>query len=442
MMITISIAISNFFSHCTKRTKISRLHSVCLFIFLFSFLSACTDKELYVQTDVLSLRTKPSESKEIVSRLRINTKVDVLEKRKGWVKVAMTGLDRNGWAPRSQFAKKPLTLDEAVKKAQSAEGAEKLAWLERAVAIGSRKEDWTSLLAAYQKAGLKDKAKDVRDFLDGRLPVYIAACYDRKALLLGVYTPESGLKELMSQAEDTELKRLSRDLATAAWYTADRELPIEGTLFPNPSLGILNEDQVAGPMTMYLILGKCPASGYFFATAPIDTDGPAPVEDIAADKEIRAILRDKTWIREFTSLTLARFSDSPVFYEVNFEGKSETKEPQIGWMLMDDEYQSLSSCEELGKPRVFPLTLEGCKDEPGLSCSAIVEDSSWVRLRFGPPVRIGVRIWSRGATEELKDERGFVYETRSGGSNGLWFVLIKETGCVQVFDIMTEEAGY
>lgn len=435
MMISISTAITNFFSHTTTQTKKRNVYLVYLFIFLLAFLPACTDKELYVQTEVLSLRTGPSESKEVAGRLRINTKVDVLEKRKGWVKVAMAGFDRDGWAPRSQFARKPLTLDEAVKKAQSAEGAEKIAWLERAVAIGSRKEDWLSLLAAYQKAGLKDKSKNVRDFLDGRLPVYIGVCASDQALLLGVYTADSGFKELINRypSEESELEGLIGTLANATWYSS-RVGTIEGTPFPEPRIDSID------PL-VHIVLGRCSSYGTIFATAPIDSYSPYTVEDIAVEQAIRAMLQDKTSAREFTSLTIEHFSESPVLYEVNFEGEDKSKDTWLGWMLLDDKYQPLLSCEQDYYKSFFPQVQQGCKDVPGLTCSVVIEDSSWWTFQFGLPVRFVVKGWSRGGTQEIEDKSGRVVDTISGSIGGYWFALVKEAGCAYMSSITTGGEG-
>lgn len=457
MMITISIAINNFFLHWTTRTKISRLHSVCLFIVLLSFLPACTDKELYVQTEVLSLRTEPSESASVTSQLRINTRVRVWDKQNGWVDVS--GLGLHGWAPRSQFAKKPLTLDEAVKKAQSAAGAEKVAWLERAVAVdGSKESVWRLLLAASEEAGLKDKARHARDFLDGRVPVHIAICYNGAITLLGTYSPTSGLKKLLAAddlaaakqlSEATGLKLVAADdlaaakrLSVATWYRSDQDIPLQGTPFPDPSIREVGQlpDQGIDYTMLYLDMGECPKNGGIYATAPIIAVSPATVEDTAANQAVREVLRAKTDVSEFTSLTLRRFFDAPVFHEVTFEGKSSGDVPWLGWLLVDNKYQPILNCDRSNEPGAFPLTLRNCIDDPWLKCTANIKDFSWVQLRFGPRVRIGVRRWYQGETHKIDED------IIRNSIAGFWLVLVNESGCARAFEMETwvdysEEVG-
>ncbi len=392
-----------------------RAFSACLCIILLSFSNACTfDKNSYSQSHMLSLRSKPDAASPAVGRLRMNMPVEILEKRKGWAHVTTRGV--SGWAPESAFARKPLTLEKAVKKAQSASGMEKVEWLERIVALDGSKEQWTELGKAYAEAGLAEKNRNVLDILAGNTRVYFSMCSDRRQLVFAVYERNKGLESL--QAE--QLDQLASELADAAWYN------LGNAIFSRPSVYVSDLPGSAGGNMVQV--GEC-WDASFMATAPFDyADVSRAVTNEGKDKDkyrsIRAVIQKELNLVGFQFLEVALVTQSPAVYQARFQADDSNNSSISGWSLQNAEYATLWSNH-----------VSSCKSEENLSCSASISDPSWIRLRFMPNIHIAITGWEWSSTENLGED------SRSSSRGGFWVALVNEKGGIEPLEITTGGEG-
>lgn len=397
------------------RAKRYRVLSACLFISFFSFLSACTfDKTPYSQSHMLSLHSRPDLSSPVVGRLRMNMQVEVVAKRKGWTQVTTRGI--SGWAPTPSFARKPLTLEKAVKQAQSASGVEKIEWLERIVALDGSKEQWTALGNAYAEAGLAEKAKYVRDILEGNTRVYLSMCSEHRQLVFAVYDRNEGLESLKAE----QLDQLTTELADAAWYN------LGNAIFSSPSVYINDLPGSSGGNMIQV--GEC-WDPSFMATAPFDyDDGFDAVANEGKDKgkhrSIRDAIQKELSLVKFQFLEVLLVSKSPAIYQARFQGDDSNNNSVLGWSFQNAEFTTLWSNQ-----------VTSCKGDENLSCDASISDPSWFRFRFVPNIHIAITDWRWSSTENLGED------SQSSSRGGFWIALINEKGGIEPLEITTGGEG-
>src|SRR5688572_25943860 len=112
-----------------------------------------TSPAFFVQADSLRLRETPDESARVVARLRINTALQVHERRAEWAQVKVGPDGPTGWALGKLIGPAKVTVLSLARE------PDVLTRLERLVALdGTKAAAWRELKGAYLTGGFKDKA--------------------------------------------------------------------------------------------------------------------------------------------------------------------------------------------------------------------------------------------------------------------------------------------
>lgn len=139
--------------------------------------------DAWVTASQLNVRAEPSKEAKLLVRLRINSKVAVLEQPgPEWTKVEL-GDKRVGFVASAMLAKEKLTAQRALSEAKAAPDlAQRLAWLERAAAIEPGRETLKALAEAVRASGDEKRAA----LLESRLPwpddLFVSPDFDPKAV--------------------------------------------------------------------------------------------------------------------------------------------------------------------------------------------------------------------------------------------------------------------
>lgn len=335
---------------------------VIAFAFALSVASASAPT-LYVQADVVRIRAEPNEKAEIKAKLRINTPVTKVSERDGWTQFALAKPSVEGWAPNHLLGPGRVSVEALVQQSSSAALAERIAALERLVALEpNRAEHYRALAGAYKAAGLKGKAKLLQKRVQGAMPIFIAAC-QTKATVLARFISGGELEPLRPsisteanamppEAYDEtgelippteELSKLVRELPSAFWTSVEPAAVAvpDATPFPVPRIasgttGLYSE-------SWWIELGGCDAEGYFVS---------APVQRASLNKKQRALVGE-TFPDHAQNLPAVWFS--PVF------GKGEL----IGIIRFDDT--AAGEAEESGDSRGYHLFVIPKRGEPTLT---------------------------------------------------------------------------
>lgn len=137
-----------------KKTPCSLLLSILVCLISIATLDVQanekSDRTAYTQASSSNLRSTSASDAEIVQKLPINTKVDILDKKPEWVFVQVSGDESlKGWLHQSLIAAQALSLEEALKRYEdSAQAAQlRLKWIERAAALAPEDIDVLNELA-------------------------------------------------------------------------------------------------------------------------------------------------------------------------------------------------------------------------------------------------------------------------------------------------------
>jgi SH3-like domain-containing protein len=116
--------------------------------------SAPTSTTRFVRASRLNLRAEPDKAARSLGRLDINSPIEPVESRDGWVKVR-TRNGKEGWLSQDFIGEERLTVAAATASAQAAANPEEaLSWWQRAAAIEPMDPTvLTGLAAAYRATG-------------------------------------------------------------------------------------------------------------------------------------------------------------------------------------------------------------------------------------------------------------------------------------------------
>lgn len=245
---------------------------------------ASAKREVFVRADVLRMRGGPSQTAEVLERLRINTRLDVIEEKNDWNKVRSPS-GESGWVPAALVQATPLRADELRARIPSLSGAEKVSALERLVALTpDAPEALASLRNAYTEIGKADRAGQIEKQLKGDYPMYAAACSGSDVFVIGRFRKRTAVSMLRpveestgeqdSEAQETpdplaEFEPESKELGGIPWaqLSSGEARLLEGTPFPKP-----RPVSRPGAYTMSgfaaIRLGECPKNGAVFFSAP------------------------------------------------------------------------------------------------------------------------------------------------------------------------------
>lgn len=443
--------------------RFRRLFFLCLIFSLMWVLSGCNRSEKYVQADVLKLRSEPAESAPEVTRVGINSKVRVFEKRKGWVKIRANA--REGWTPASLLGAKPVTAAYALDQAKSAKDAERVAWLERAVALEpANNEAWKSLADAYQNLGNKERSLYVQQILSGDRPIYLAACIGDKAILQHVFTPGSGFRKLADSfvGEDDECRRLKEvdtagengtvvssqqtalskdaaamkreldgligELADLTWYHINTEQGSDmWSWFPQPKVDEHAANDACATIELRAVLGFCPDLAAAVTVPVIELNAAPATTDTQKEAQIRKALTRKG-VSNIERIEVRIVQGSQALYEVLFTGTATINEYPgrafrvVGWALIGNKPE----------PLAFNIQVNDGKSEHQQGQpfeTGTIAWAKWVRIA-GPERWIAIVPWSfDGYSDSISIE-----------SSGYWVVLVDQHGAVFMTTLETMPA--
>lgn len=416
-------------------------------------------EQAFVVADVLRVRAEPSADAPVVARLRIGTKVSLLERREAWARIAVLGGGWDGWALGSLLAPKALTASEARNRAASTRGDERISWLERWAAIEPANQGvWKNLADALDAAGEKERATSARTALDVRRPGFVAHCLSSTAYLasewvpgqptrslvllydqMDDFPPEAGLEGLEvppgCQKLRREQERLVQQLPSVPWYRFDGT-QVPGSPFPQP--GLMTPDMGHGPFALGVFLGDCevqnparnPRSLPWAVTTtpliPAKTTSralpPPRSSALAALGEVK-ILRSSAW-------TIA---GTPELTEVRFEGETR---------IVAEAHDAEAGTPVTARMHVVGWALFGAAPDPILFRMLVRDDparkrsekdewtfaeigpSAWSRLALRPSVRVAAIPWFTSSGSG----GAFTYGGEVSRGGGVWIVTVDEEG--------------
>lgn len=120
--------------------------------------------EVYVQASTLNLREEPTATGRKLGSLTVNSPLEVLERRDGWLRVRV-GNGREGWVADAFTGPEPLTAATAVANAGTGTPAERLSWWQRAAVLDGSRPTLEGLAAAYEAVGDSTQAARIREQL-------------------------------------------------------------------------------------------------------------------------------------------------------------------------------------------------------------------------------------------------------------------------------------
>jgi hypothetical protein len=88
----------------------------------------------YVMASSLKLRKSPNPNAKVIGRLRINYPLKVLAEKDGFAQVQVRN-GTQGWVGKEFLDKERLSKEQALKRAKSTHGKDRLTWLQRAAAL-------------------------------------------------------------------------------------------------------------------------------------------------------------------------------------------------------------------------------------------------------------------------------------------------------------------
>jgi hypothetical protein len=438
---------------------------LCLALNLTWVLPGCNRSEKYVQADVLKLRTEPAESAPEVTRVGINSKVRVLEKRKGWIKIAANATE--GWTPAPLLGAKPVTAAYALDRAKSAKDAERAAWLQRAVALDpANNEAWKSLADAYQNLGNKERSLYVQQILSGDRTIYIAACIGDEAVLQRVFAPGSGFRKLadsfsiggdeyekFKEAENAagangtvvsplqptlpkdavalkrELNGLIGEMADLTWHRLNdtEQVSDRWSWFPQPKVVEYSADDACFAIGMRAVLGACPGPGVAVTVPVIDLNAAPATADAQKEAYIRKALTRKG-ASNIERIEVRIVPGGQALYEVLFTGTTAIDEYPgratrvVGWALIGNKPEPLAFNVQVNDGK--PEHQQGEPFETGTIAWA-----KWSRIA-GPERWIGIVPWSfDGYSDSISIE-----------SSGYWIVIVDQQGAAFMTTLETMPA--
>lgn len=411
----------------------------------------------FVLADVLRLRSGPAEDAPVVARIRIGTRVEVREERESWARVAVRWMEESplvGWTRRSLLGAAPLTREEALARADAAQGSERMGWLERAAAIDPRRrETWLALAQAQEAAGAADRALRSRAFAEGRLSGFLATCRDLDAVgtavvLAAEWSPGRGTRRLTDQhlyeeanppdgaALRRELARLVDEVPAAAWFRFGGP-PLEGSPFPRPEIVEQFDDcidqanvamKLAAPGRGWPQLGDACADRepWLATTVPLAA---LPTEAAVLDDRMRASLVARA-VSAIDRAEIRRIPGAQALIWVRFAGPArkravlvdprtgaQTRIPRRieGWALFGDGPDPLA-LEVLTTAEPSAKVPAGYEPE-----KAEIWPAMWSAVSLRPGVRVAAVAWryfSGGS------------DGQSWGADGYWLVTVDEGGRV------------
>jgi hypothetical protein len=321
-------------------------------IALLLLLAAAPDSETaWVTADVLRVRVPSGPDGAVVGRLRIGADAIVHERKDGWARVEVGPV--RGWVLASHLGPKPIGLEQALRAAKAAKGAERIEWLERVVALdGGRRAAWESLAAAYHAAKLASQEAFARKVLDGEAPLYyFSACgrIDASFSAAAGFAPVAGVAPMPEEnggnTPETDgvrkaMGKVAESVTSVAWFPADGK----PAGFPQAGAPEVSESDEVCTMTREYSLWiggpRCdsrePRPEGLLVSAPVL---PLALEEAspAEARRARAALAERRITAE--EAEVSRVPGSPRVWEIRFEGvqaEAGGRTPVIGWAIADD----------------------------------------------------------------------------------------------------------
>lgn len=401
----------------------------------------------FVQADLLRVRAAPDAQAAIAARLRINTAVEIRERRGEWVRLSAPG-GAEGWASASLLGPAPISPADALARA-SAGGSDALSWLERAAAAGpGSAEAWRALAAAAEAAGKPERARYARAVLAGEQPSFLAACEDGAVVLQAVHTAAAGFRRLRARpfgdgeeeesmtdeqiplARETaslrrELPRLAEELPSAPWFRFGRG-PLPGTPFTRPRFDELPLGCSEGEIDEIRdVLGSCEADERWMATtAPVRALAPEAPPIAEAGRLLGALAA--RGFKGVASVTTRSIPGTPPLVEARFTAKRAAGGGPEGVMGL----ALLGSGPE-------PIALV-TRPHDGKGSIVSVGAPEWARLEVGPAARFAVVPFQHDTVG--LDQAGKPVDGQSMTEWGFWIVFVDASGRARVHEVVTRVA--
>jgi len=223
-----------------------------VFASLLLLFAQLADAAVYVTADVVNLRSEASAESERVTRIRINTELEVLEERGDWLHVSLTHRPQDepitGWLLGRFVDSDPISVEYAhfIASLAAVQGDydNAIRWAEREVAIDVTARDaWEYLAWLYASLGDEVGFERAMGTLEGTHDIWFGMCRNRRVSLEARYRPGLGISSSRPPYRPKQhhrhpfwvQQRLARDVQGLAWIEhADEVRAVKGTPFAHP----------------------------------------------------------------------------------------------------------------------------------------------------------------------------------------------------------------